>query len=322
MVDQATPVKAVSWVVPAEFAGARLDAFVRHWLPQLSRRALSDALDARLFLVDGRVGRKGDRLAAASHVVYAGPTVWLAQQPPPAAGLELPIIYEDGSILALNKPAGVATHGFSARDAGTLANWVAAERPELLNVGKNRWEPGLLHRLDVETSGLILLAKSHAAFDRLRAQFRRREISKTYLALVWGDTENDGVVELPLAHDRADQRKMRAAKRAGGTKQPRSWHAVTQYHRIGTAQGLTLLEVAMVTGVTHQIRVHLAAIGLPIIGDALYGAAEKENFGLARHFLHAKGLVFRHPDDQRPMALEAPLPMELIAVLERLGLVL
>jgi 23S rRNA pseudouridine1911/1915/1917 synthase len=236
--------------------------------------------------------------------------------------LEISIVYEDASILALDKPAGVATHGFSARDAGTLANWVAAERPEVLSVGKSCWEPGLLHRLDVETSGLILLAKNQAAFDRLRGQFRRREISKTYLALVWGDTKNEGVIELPLAHDRADPRKMRAAKPAVGATQPRSWHAVTHYRRIGAAQGLTLLEVAMVTGVTHQIRVHLAAIGLPIVGDALYGAAERENFGLARHLLHAKGLAFRHPDDQRPMALEARLPVELIVVLERLGLAL
>ena len=309
-----------SWVVPAEFSGARLDAFVRYCLPHLSRRTLGQALDAKQFLLDGRAGKKGDRLAAGDQIVFAGPMDWLAEHPPPAVKLDIPIAYEDSSILVINKPAGVASHGFSGRDGGTLANWLAAHRPELLNVGKSRWEPGLLHRLDVETSGLILIAKTQAAFERLRAQFRRREIRKTYWALVWGDTDAEGIIDLSLAHDPADKRKMRAVKPSGSGKQLRSWRALTQYRRIGSAQGVTLLEIVMATGVMHQIRVHLGAIGHPIVGDVLYGAEGKENFSLSRHFLHAKGLAFCHPDDGRQIEIEADLPEELRNLLERVGL--
>jgi len=307
-------------LVPAEFAAARLDVFVRHCLPHLSRRVLDRAIGAKLFLLNGRAGKKGDRLAAGDSLLFAGPVDWLAERPLPTAVLEPPVIYEDDSILVLDKPAGMATHGFSARDDTTLANLIAARWPELLKVGKSRWEPGLVHRLDVETSGLILVAKTQAAFDRLRLQFRRREISKTYWALVWGDADAEGVIDFPLAHDGSDRRKMRAVKPVDSGKRLRSWRALTQYRKFGAAQGMSLLDIVMTTGVTHQIRVHLAAIGCPIVGDALYGAEAKERFGLSRHFLHAKRLEFCHPGDQRRIKLEAELPSEWTDVLERLGI--
>ncbi|MBM4296246.1 MAG: RluA family pseudouridine synthase [Deltaproteobacteria bacterium] len=320
MVDQVGGAKLPSWVVPPEFAGRRLDAFARHCLPHLSRRVSGEALAEKLFLLDGRPGRKGDRLVAGNLLVFAGPVDWLAEQPPPAV-FELPIVYEDDSILVVDKPAGVATHGFSARDVGTLANWLAARRPALLNVGKSRWEPGLLNRLDVETSGLVLIAKTQAAFDRLRAQFRRREIDKTYLALVWRDADAEGVIDLPLAHDAGDRRRMRVMRPGLKVKRQRVWPALTRYRKLGAARGgLSLLEIHMATGVTHQIRVHLAAIGHPIVGDALYGTDKTEKFALARHFLHAKGLVLCHPDDRRRLEIEAELPRELREVLRRLGI--
>jgi 23S rRNA pseudouridine1911/1915/1917 synthase len=319
MVDQVGGAKLPSWVVPPEFAGSRLDAFARHCLPHLSRRALGEALAEKLFLLDGRPGRKGDRLVAGNLLVFAGPVDWLAEQPPPAA-FELPIVYEDDSILVIDKPAGVATHGFSARDGGTLANWLAARRPALLNVGKSRWEPGLLHRLDVETSGLVLIAKTQAAFDDLRAQFRRREIDKTYLALVWGDADAEGVIDLPLAHDAGDRRRMRVIRPGRKLKRQRVWPALTRYRKLGAARGLSLLEIHMATGVTHQIRVHMAAFGHGIVGDRLYGAAHQEAFGLRRHFLHAKHLEFNHPSKDRALKLGAPLAPELREVLRRLGI--
>jgi 23S rRNA pseudouridine1911/1915/1917 synthase len=320
MVDQAAGVRTPLWPVPVESASLRLDVFVRRALPHLSRRALDQALGEKLFLINGRAGKKGDRLAAGDCVVFSGPVEWLADRPPSALRSDVPIIYEDEALLALDKPAGMATHGFSARDDGTLANFILARWPELLSVGKSRWEPGLVHRLDGETSGLILVAKTQTAFDSLRRQFRRREVSKTYWALVWGDSLDRGEIHLPLAHDSSDQRKIRVIDPDGSGKPTRRWPALTQYRKIAAAPGVSLLEVIMATGVTHQIRVHLTASGWPIVGDGLYGPARKERFGLERHFLHAKALEFRHPDNRRTVKFEAALPGELTEVLERLGM--
>jgi 23S rRNA pseudouridine1911/1915/1917 synthase len=321
MVDQARSTTVRLGAVPEQFDAARLDAFVRHCLPHLSRRVVDQAIGAKLILLDGRVGKKGDRLAAGMRVDFAGPPDWLAERPLPATTVELAVIYEDDSILALNKPAGLPTHGFSARDRGTLANSIAARWPELLHIGTKRWEPGLLHRLDVETSGVILFAKTQAAFDELRGQFRRHEISKSYLALVLGDTDGTGVIDWPLVHDRSDRRKMRIADGVEVNDRKRhAWRALTHYRKMGAAQGVSLLEVTMTTGVTHQIRAHLAARGFPIVGDELYGGAGRPSFGLSRHFLHAKGLGFRHPTDARRIDLAAELPSELTQLLGRIGL--
>ena len=320
MEDQAADARTSTWLVPAASASLRLDVFLRRALPHLSRRALDQALGEKLFLINGRAGKKGDRLSAGDCVAFSGPIEWLAEQPPPALRADVPIIYEDDAILALDKPAGMATHGFSARDDATLANFILARWPQLLTVGKSRWEPGLVHRLDVETSGLILVAKTQTAFDRLRRQFRRREVSKTYWALVWGESLDGGEIHLPLAHDSSDQRKMRVVDADGSGKPTRSWPTLTHYRRIGAAPGVSLLEVVMATGVTHQIRIHLAASGWPIVGDGLYGAERKENLGLARHFLHARGLEFRHPDSRQTIVLESELPGDLAKVLERLGI--
>ena len=320
MVDQGAGAKSLKWTVPAQSAPLRLDGFVRCALPHLSRRALDRAIGEKLFLINGRAGKKGDRLAAGDWVAFAGPVEWLAERPPPTERFNVPIIYEDDAILALDKPAGMASHGFSARDDATLTNFLLARWPGLYNVGKSRWEPGLVHRLDVETSGVILVAKTQSAFDSLRAQFRRREVSKTYWALAWGDTLDRGTIDIPLAHDGSDKRRMRAVMPSASGKPARSWPALTHYRKIAAAHAMSLLEIIMATGVTHQIRVHLAAIGHPIIGDALYGAEGKEKFGLQRHFLHARALEFRHTESQRMVRLESEIPGDLTEVLARLGI--
>ena len=320
MVDQAPGAKLPTWQVPAEFSGARLESFVRHCLPHLSRRLIHRALEAKFFLLERRAGKKGDRLVAGHRLTFTGPVDWLAERPSPDLQLVPAVIFEDDWILALDKPAGVPTHGFSGRDRGTLANWIAAHRPELRDVGKRRWQPGLLHRLDIETSGIVLAAKTQVAFERLQVQFRHREVNKTYWALVWGDSDEAGAIDLPLAHDRSNKRKMIAVKSDGRGPQPRSWPAFTEYRKIASAPGVTLLEVTMRTGVTHQIRAHLASRGFPIVGDQLYGGSGKGKFALTRHFLHAKRLRFRHPADERLVELDAPLPIELRNVLEQLKL--
>jgi 23S rRNA pseudouridine1911/1915/1917 synthase len=320
MADQAARREIRSWKVPAELDDIRLDSFARQCLPQLSRREIERAIGERRFFVNGKSGRKGNRLSGGDFLVFIGPQQWLAVRPPPNLHLDIPIVYEDSMILAVNKPAGVATHGFSGRDTETLANFVLAKRPSLINIGKNRWEPGLVHRLDRETSGLVIVAKTQTAFDRLRLELRRRQINKKYLALVWGRTAAERLVDLPLAHDPRDRRRMQPAAALSCAKGQRIWHAVTRFRKIGEARGLSLVEVEMTTGVTHQIRVHLAAIGHAIVGDSLYGVDATETFGLERHFLHASSLEFRHPADGRIVNLKADLPNELRTVLKRLGI--
>jgi 23S rRNA pseudouridine1911/1915/1917 synthase len=305
-----------AWAVSADCAGLRLDAFLRARLPFLSRSELEDALRERFFSLNGRRARKGDRLVAGDTVRFAGPAGWLAPGPIPDRRLAVPVLYEDMHLLALNKPAGMACHGFSGRDNGSLANFLLARWPNLSGIGKNRWEPGLVHRLDRETSGIILVAKTQAAFEDLCGQFRRRAIRKKYLALVWGSTAPQGAVDFPLVHDLKDARKMRSVVVSGPRARKRKvWPALTRFRKVGEHAGLSLLDLEMQTGVTHQLRAHLAGIGHSIVGDRLYGVAGQEFFGLRRHFLHAAQLQFTHPASKSPLLLKAPLPEELSAVL-------
>ena len=319
MADQGAIDIPKTLIVPAA-EEVRLDAFARRCLPHLSRRALDNLIRQGRFSVNGKVSKKGARLSVGDELVFRGPENWLAAQPSPNESLVIPIVYEDELILALNKPAGVATHGFSGRDESTLANFLAAKRPGLIEVGKIRWEPGLMHRLDGDTSGLVLVAKTQAAFVHLERQYRLRQIQKTYLALVWGSTDARGVIKTPLTHDSSDKRRMTAVTSTAGRKKQKTWLAVTRYQRLGTARGLTLLEVEMETGVTHQIRIHLAAIGNSIVADSLYGDPAADTLGLNRHFLHAGELAFAHPSDGRTVKVQADLPVELREVLNGLGL--
>ena len=317
MAVQATCIATKSWKLPAGHGPIRLDAFARQCLPHLSRRDIERAILAGLFSVGQKVTKKGYRLSAGDELVFQGPETWLAANPRPEADLAVEIVYEDESILIVNKPAGMPTHGFSARDGSTLANFLLAHWPQLANVGKSRWEPGLVHRLDRQTSGLVVIAKTQPVFENLRSQFRRRRVKKIYWALVWGKAPAEGAIDEPLSHDPRDKRRMRPLTRPPRGKK-RSWKAVTRYRRIGQSRGLSLLEVDMETGVTHQIRVHLAALGHPIVGDALYGDDKAEDFGLERHFLHARSLTLLHPGNGGSFTVEAELPGELAELMKRL----
>jgi 23S rRNA pseudouridine1911/1915/1917 synthase len=319
MADQANQIVVKTWKLSEEHEPIRLDAFVRQCLPHLSRRAVEDAIRERLFSIGEKISKKGARLAGGDELVFHGPESLLAAKPAPNAGLEVPIVYEDSAILILNKPAGMPTHGFSGRDHATLANFLLARYPNLAQVGKSRWEPGLVHRLDSETSGLVVVAKTQPAFAALKLQFRNRRIQKIYWTLVWGLAPPEGIIEFRLAHDKGDPRRMRTAPRTPRDKE-RSWKAVTRYRRIGRSRGVSLLEIDMETGVTHQIRVHLAAIGHPIVGDTLYDESKTNNLGLRRQFLHARSVMLYHPDDGRSLTVEAELSEELAELLTRLEL--
>ena len=311
----------VRWKTTAAEEGVRLETFVRQRLPHLSRRQSAKAIDENAFSVNGRRGKKGQRLKQGDLVIFHGAQHWLSNSPVAAKDGRVSIAYEDPEIIVVDKPAGIATHGFSARDVDTLANRLITRWPELISVGKSRWEPGLLNRLDIETSGLVLVAKKQQAFENLREQFRQRRITKKYIALVWGDPADSGSISLVLAHDSADKSRMEVVEGSGTDRQRlRSWHAVTRFRKLVNSGEMSLLEILMETGVTHQIRVHLAAIGHPIVGDSLY-ASERNPTELGRHFLHACGLEFLHPSSGVPIGVDSPLPSELTKFLERMEIV-
>jgi 23S rRNA pseudouridine1911/1915/1917 synthase len=311
----------LTWKISAAEEGVRLESFVRRRLPHLSRRQSAKAIDENAFSVNGRRATKGQRLNGGDLVVFKGAQHWLFDSPVAAENGRFTIAYEDAEVIVIDKPAGISTHGFSARDVDTLANLIVARRPELSWVGRSRWEPGLLNRLDTETSGLVLVAKNQSAFDNLREQFRRRRIAKKYVALVWGEAASSGSISLGLAHDPTDKSRMQVVETSGSDRQRRrSWHALTRFRKLASSAEMSLLEVAIETGVTHQIRVHLAAMGHAIVGDSLY-ASGKCPTDLGRHFLHASRLEFAHPANGKPTAVDSPLPCELSSFLTRMKIV-
>jgi 23S rRNA pseudouridine1911/1915/1917 synthase len=311
----------LTWEISASEEGCRVETFVRRQLAHLSRRQSAKAIDENAFLVNGRRATKGQRLKQGDRVIFQGARHWLFDLPLAAVNGRVTVVYEDAEIIAVDKPAGIPTHGFSARDVNTLANFIVARWPELSSVGRSRWEPGLLNRLDTETSGLVLVAKNQPAFDNLREQFRRRRVIKKYIALVWGEAASSGSISSALAHDPSDKSRMQVVSEFG-SDQPRlkSWHALTRFRKLASSGEMSLLEVAMETGVTHQIRVHLAASGHAIVGDSLYGS-ENYRTDLERYFLHAARLEFAHPANGISTVVESQLPMELSSFLKRMKIV-
>ncbi len=227
-------------------------------------------------------------------------------QPEP---IPLQIVYEDEHLLAVDKPAGMVVHPAAGHSSGTLVNALLAYCPQVADVGGVD-RAGIVHRLDKDTSGLLLVAKDPEAHAALQRQFKRRQVRKTYLALVEGRVApKEGIVEAPVGRDR------RARKRMAVTRTGRP--AVTQYRVVEYFHDHTLLQVRPHTGRTHQVRVHLAWIGYPVVGDRIYGP-RRQPLLPHRHFLHAQELVFTHPATGEKVTLTAPLPPDLKAVLTRL----
>lgn len=314
-------VKNRVWAVPSDSEPIRLDAFARHCLPHLSMNEIQRVIGEKAFWVNQRAGKKGDTLFAGDLLTLRGFQELLAARPLPGRELKVSILYEDDSILVMDKPAGMSVHGFSGRATKTLANFLAAVRPSLSNIGESRWEHGIVHRLDRDTSGLVLAAKDQDSFETLRLQFRDASIRKKYWALVHGKMQKEGEVRFPLIHDPTDRRKMKALLQEGGeTKSPkkRRWNATTRFRCVDSKEGFSLLEIEMETGVTHQIRTHMSAIDHPLVGDSLYGKDRLDPFGLGRQFLHAFYLKFHHPRSGEVLVIQSPLPEELSEVLRHL----
>jgi 23S rRNA pseudouridine1911/1915/1917 synthase len=285
----------------------RLDALVRRSLPGLSRRLVARLIADGAVRVDGRRAGKGTLLRPGAMVTL--PDVGAGPAPEPA--LEVPVVHEDESIVALDKPGGMRGHALDPRERGTVAAFLLARYPEVAAIG-TPLAPGLVHRLDTGTSGLQLVARTAAAFAALRGALRTGRVEKRYLAVVTGEPAT-GRIELPLAHDPADRRRMIPARPG-----LRAWLAATDVRVLSAAAGGTLVEAVIRTGVTHQVRAHLASRGTPVIGDPLYGGPPGP-LAPGRHALHAARLSFPHPADRRTLVLESALPADLVAAFRRLA---
>jgi 23S rRNA pseudouridine1911/1915/1917 synthase len=293
-------------------AGKRLDVFLQEQLPEYSRSRLQDWIKAGRVRVNGAGQRASCRLRGGE-TIEVEPA---ALQPLRAYAEDLPIeiLYEDADVIAVNKPAGMVVHAGAGRHSGTLVNALLHHFGSLA-AGGGEERPGIVHRLDRFTSGVLLVARTDAAHRSLAAQFAGRTIEKVYLALVHGVLERDqGRIEKPISRDPARRIRM-TARRAEGRS------AITEYRVLDRLAGFTYLEVRIKTGRTHQIRAHFASIGHPVAGDRLYGAPATTPGAppLERTFLHAHRVRFTQPSSGAPVTVESPLAPELAAWMESLA---
>ncbi|HVC35751.1 MAG TPA: RluA family pseudouridine synthase [Chloroflexota bacterium] len=299
--------RAERFIVPDSAAGSRLDRFLAEQVPQHSRAVLQRLIESGDVTLDNRSARPSERLRA-------GQVVQIVILPPAPTGivptaLPIEVVYENPDLLVLNKPAGLVVHPAPGHAADTLANALMARYPGLA-VG-NASRPGIVHRLDKGTSGLMVVALSDRAYQDLIAQMKQRTVHKEYLALVHGTVGPErGVVEAPIGRERQDRTKM--AVIAGGRAARTTFRVVQRF------PAFTLLRLKIETGRTHQIRVHLAAIGHPVVGDLVYGPRQPA-LGLERPFLHAWHLGFHLPGEEACLVAWAPLPADLRVVLEQLS---
>ncbi len=295
-----------------EGAAGRLDVFLARHLPDLSRRRTRELIDRGLVRINGRRARKGGAVQPGDvvRIDAAAEPVRLAPQP----ALPVPVIYADAAIVVVDKPGGLPSEARRAADRDTVANFLVAQYPEVEQASPNALEAGLVHRLDPGTSGVLVAARTPEAFRELRRQFRDHEVAKEYLALVEGDLARAGRVDLPIAHVPRHPRRMSVCADPRRARRLRARPAVTTYRPLERFGAATLAIIETRTGVRHQIRVHLAAIGHPVVGDSLYGTGTAQSFTASRPLLHARQLRFRHPARQgsaSTFTVEAPLPADM-----------
>ena len=302
-------------VVEAEHDGTRLDTFLTSLLPEQSRSQL------QRLIKDGRVTGPVSGLRASTPV-RAGQEYAIDIPAPTAAvpepeALPLRIVFEDPDVVVLDKPAGMVVHPAAGHSSGTLVNALLHHVKDLSGIG-GELRPGIVHRLDRGTSGLMVVAKHDRAHQELSRQFRDREVEKEYAALVWGVVHAGRRIDEAIGRDEKDRQKM-------STRARRARSAVTRVTWARHFKGVTLLKVAIATGRTHQIRVHLSAIGHPIVGDSTYGGVHRRVphdlrpvMRLERPFLHAMRLSFTHPADGRRVDFDSPLPPDLESVIDEI----
>jgi 23S rRNA pseudouridine1911/1915/1917 synthase len=290
----------------ADRAGERIDTFLARRLPGFSRSQARRLIDEGFVTVNGRQPKPSEHIdsgAAVSVTIVPPEPTTLAPEPIPIS-----ILYQDNDIIVVDKPAGLTVHPAPGHPTGTLVNALLSACPDLQGVG-GTLRPGIVHRLDKDTSGLLVVAKNDRAMRALQRQLQDREVHKTYLALVRGvPSPREGAVEAPIGRNPKNRKKMAVV--------PGGRDSLTRYRIREEIAGGTyaLLEVEPVTGRTHQIRVHLAAIGHPVVGDSVYG---RRSDLVDRHFLHAWKLAFAMPLGGRHVEFESPLPADLREALKR-----
>ncbi len=303
------------FTVDADSAGLRLDVYLAGLLPQHSRSQLQRIIKDGAAAVAGRPARPNSTLKAGDLVTIDIPDA--APATPAAQDLDLPVVYQDADVIVVDKPAGMVVHPAAGHAEGTLVNALLFHADNLSGVGGEQ-RPGIVHRLDRGTSGLMVVAKNDAAHRELARQFHDREVEKEYVALAWGEVHAGRRIDLPVGRDPVHREKM-------STRARRSRTAVTRITAAREMRGVTLLHVAIATGRTHQIRVHLSAIGHPIVGDATYGGVRHRMPGalraverLERPFLHAARIAFTHPREGTRMEFTSPLPDDLQGILDEI----
>ena len=287
--------------------GERVDKCAARQVPSLSRSRIRNLIDIGLLTVNGRVVRPSHRLRQGDELVLRVPPVQEVELIPQA--MPLRVVYEDDDLVVVDKPGDLVVHPAPGHESGTLANALLARYPDLPIDEDGR--PGIVHRLDKDTSGLIIVAKNDASRRSLQGQFKEGQVDKIYLALVEGTVEPErGIVDAPIGRNPKNRKRM-AVVRTGGRQ------AVTEYRVLEHLGGFTLLEVRPRTGRTHQVRVHLAFVHHPVVGDKVYGR-RKQRLAVERQFLHAHRLGFRLPGSGQAVELESDLPVELACVLDDL----
>lgn len=307
------PDRMLELEVPETGAGARLDLWLAKARIGLSRNRLQKLIDDGRVLVNGRAGKSslklkvGDKLAVTVPPRRQGRV--LAESAP------LTVVYEDAALLVLDKPAGIVVHPGAGVQSGTLVNALLHHAPELATVG-GEGRPGIVHRLDRDTSGLLVVARTEEAYLALTSALRDRLVKRVYHAIVWGDPgPSEGIIDLPVGRDPKDRKRMAVIRGPGGKLARTRWRVLERY---GMA---TLIEAKLETGRTHQIRVHMSALKHPCVGDVTYGADPtlSKRLGLQRQWLHAVRLSFAHPDDGRWVSYESAYAPDLQRALDRVA---
>jgi 23S rRNA pseudouridine1911/1915/1917 synthase len=299
--------------VPAALEGERLDRLVS-MLTGVSRAEAASLVDEGAVTVDGRpVTTRSHRVAEGVVVELEVPAAVEAEGLVADPDVPVPVVYEDADLLVVDKPAGLVVHPGAGLATGTLVNGLLARYPAIASIGEPD-RPGIVHRLDKGTSGLMLVALSEPAYEELVAVLSAHEVHRRYRALVWGHVEApSGMVDAPVGRSTRDRTRMAVTVRG---KPAATYYEVLR--RFGQPAPLTELTCTLTTGRTHQIRVHMTSIGHPVVGDERYGGGRRESLPLARPWLHSEHLALDHPITGEPLTFDSAVPAELTAVLDSL----
>jgi 23S rRNA pseudouridine1911/1915/1917 synthase len=315
---EGTDHESLTFKIGPDHAGVRLDTFLASQIPGWSRARLQRLIDAEDVLVNGKLSKPSYKLREDDELEVELIAPAITSFVPEAIPID--VVHEDETLVVVNKPAGLVVHPAAGLHSGTLANALAYHFQQLPNGGAGV-RPGIVHRLDRDTSGLLVVAKTEVALENLSDQFRARSVYKSYVALVHGRVHSDsGRIDQPLARDPTNRTRMAVVR--GGRS------ALSLYRVNRRFQRFTLLDVELRTGRTHQIRVHLAWLKHPVVGDDIYGGGRDNTIqaaklrahvrNLGRHFLHAEKLAFAHPQTQERVEFHSPLPKELADLLVEL----